>query len=93
MTGSIAILGQTLIIVTGYIGYQFTAKQDLVIYLISIEVVFLGLGLLLVHIGYALDNQEGSYLTLILQPQAGGEAAQGLGQLLSYNRIENKIER
>lgn len=87
MNTSIALVGLGLIIITGYFGYQFTAKLDLVIYLISIEVVFLGLGLLQVHIGFAIDNQEGSYLTLILQPLAGGEAALGLGLQLSYNRL------
>ena len=87
MNTSIAIVGLGLIIVTGYFGYLFTAKLDLVIYLISIEVIFLGLGLLQVHIGYTIDNQEGSYLTQILLPLAGGEAALGLGQLLSYNRL------
>ena len=87
MSSNIAIIGQGLIIITGYLGYQFTAKLDLVVYLISIEVVFLGLGLQLVHIGFTLDNQEPSYLTQILQPLAGGEAALGLAQLLTYNRI------
>ncbi len=87
MNSSIAIIGLGLVIITGYFGYQFTAKLDLVVYLISIEVVFLGLGLLLVHIGYTIDNQEGSYLTQILLPLAGGEAALGQGQLLTYNRL------
>lgn len=90
MTTSFAIQGLSLIIATGYIGYLFTAKLDLVVYLISIEVVFLGLGLQLVHIGFTIDNQEGSYLTQILLPLAGGEAALGQGQQLSYNRLSKK---
>ena len=73
------------ILSTGLIAFSTcTQGHNLIMIIISLELLLLSIGVLLVHFSFLLDDQIGSILTLYLLPLAGAESAIALAILIAY---------
>lgn len=70
--------------------YQIS-NQNLIIMLISIELILLGIGILFLIYSYILDDVLGLNMTLLLLPLAGCESALILGIIIKYYPIRGDI--
>jgi NADH:ubiquinone oxidoreductase subunit K len=50
-------------------------KENLIMLIISLELILLAIGILFVHVSFLLDDMIGATLTLYLLPLAGAESA------------------
>lgn len=69
-------LGLSLYII-GKISFKSISgkKENLIMLIISLELILLAIGILFVHISFILDDKIGATLTLYLLPIAGAESA------------------
>ncbi|KAJ3130413.1 hypothetical protein HK101_005092 [Irineochytrium annulatum] len=89
-----AILGIQLalgIYIMGLVIYLLNKGRDLIMLLISLELIFLAIGILFIHLTFYLDDIIGYYLTLYLLPLAGGETAIILALLVAYHPLRGSI--
>lgn len=59
-------------------------KENLILLIISLEIILLGIGFLFVHVSFLLDDLVGATLTLLLLPLAGAESAIALAIFIAY---------
>ena len=76
----------------GILAFLFNGGRNLLMLVISLELLLLSVGLLLVNISYNLDDLVGSNLTLIILPQAGCESAIALAQLVAFYPLRGSIQ-
>ena len=69
-------------IIIGYIGYL--TFQNLIMMLISLELILLGIGSLFLYYSFLMDDINGLILTLLILPLAGAESALALTLLVKY---------
>ena len=50
-------------------------KENLIMLIISLELILLGIGLLFVHISFLMDDMNGALFALYILPLAGAESA------------------
>lgn len=83
------ILAITLIIV-GFIGF-IGNNENLVMLIISLELILLGIGVIFVHLSFIMDDIVGANITLFLLPLAGAESAIALALLVKYYPIRGSL--
>jgi NADH:ubiquinone oxidoreductase subunit K len=75
------ILALTIITV-GMIG--FCNNENLVMLVISLELILLSIAMLFVNYSFILDDLIGASLSLLILPLAGAESAMALAVLVAY---------
>ena len=75
----------------GLIAYLLNGGQNLIMLVISQELLLLSVGILLVNISYNLDDLVGSNITLLILPLAGAESAVALALLVAYYPIRGSV--
>ena len=73
------------------IGILLNQSYNLVMIIITLELLILSLVLILVNLSSILDDILGNYLTLLLLPQGGCETAQALMILIQYYPIRGTL--
>jgi NADH:ubiquinone oxidoreductase subunit K len=59
-------------------------KENLIMLIISLEIILLAIGILFVHVSFLFDDLIGATLTLYLLPLAGAESAIALAIYIAY---------
>ncbi len=59
-------------------------KENLIMLIISLEIIQLAIGILFVHVSFLFDDLIGATQTLYLQPLAGAESAIALAIYIAY---------
>lgn len=59
-------------------------KENLIMLIISLEIILLAIGILFVHVSFLLDDLKGATFTLLLLPLAGAESAIALAIYIAY---------
>ena len=75
----------------GVIGI-FLNRKNVIIILMSIEIILLAVNINLVSFSYFLNDLTGQIFSLFVLTVAAAEAAIGLAILVIYNRIAGSIE-
>lgn len=70
---------------------MLSSRNDIIIILISLEVVSVALGFLSAIISIYIDDIVGQVFALVLMCAAGAEAAVGLAILIQYYRVRGII--
>lgn len=68
----------------GLLAFIFNGGQNLIMLVISQELLLLSVGILLINLSFAMDDSLGSNLTLQLLPLAGCESAVALALLVAF---------
>lgn len=68
----------------GILAFLFNGGQNLIMLVISLELLLLSVGILLVNLSFNLDDLVGSNLTLLILPQAGLESAVAQALLVAF---------
>src|SRR5688500_299375 len=68
----------------GMIAFIFHQGNNILMMIISIELILLSVGIILVNLSFHLDDLIGSHLTLYLLPLAGAESAVALAILVAF---------
>ena len=68
----------------GIVTFIFNGGHNLLMMVISLELILLSVGLLLVNLSFHLDDLLGSIITLYILPLAGAESAVALALLVSF---------
>ena len=76
----------------GIIAFLFNGGQNLIMLVISQELLLLSVGILLVNLSYNLDDLVGSNLTLLILPLAGAESAVALALLVAFYPLRGSIQ-
>jgi NADH:ubiquinone oxidoreductase subunit K len=81
------------ILSTGLIAFSTNSslESNLILVIISLELLLLSIGVLLVHFSFLLDDMIGSVLTLYLLPLAGAESAIALAILIAYYPVRGTL--
>lgn len=81
------------ILSTGLIAFSTNSslESNLIMVIISLELLLLSIGVLLVHFSFLLDDKIGSVLTLYLLPLAGAESAIALAILIAYYPVRGTL--
>jgi NADH:ubiquinone oxidoreductase subunit K len=81
------------ILSTGLIAFSTNSslESNLIMVIISLELLLLSIGVLLVHFSFLLDDMIGSVLTLYLLPLAGAESAIALAILIAYYPVRGTL--
>jgi NADH-quinone oxidoreductase subunit K len=74
----------------GLIGILFN-RRDILIVLVSVELMLLAVGLLSITFSVHLDDIVGQILAIFILTVAAAESAVGLGILIQYYRIKGNI--
>ncbi len=80
----------TVIFLIGILGI-FLNKKNIIIMLMSIEIILLAVNLNLVVFSIYLDDLMGQLFTLLILTVAASESAIGLAILVAYYRIKGSI--
>ena len=80
-----------LLFAIGVIGI-FLNRKNVIIILMSIEIILLSVNLNLIAFSYFLNDLTGQIFSLFVLTVAAAEAAIGLAILVSYNRNAGSIE-
>jgi NADH-quinone oxidoreductase subunit K len=80
-----------LLFAIGVIGI-FLNRKNVIIILMSIEIILLSVNLNLIAFSYFLDDLTGQIFSLFVLTVAAAEAAIGLAILVIYNRNAGSIE-
>ena len=81
----------TLLFAIGVIGI-FLNRKNVIIILMSIEIILLSVNLNLIAFSYFLNDLTGQIFSLFVLTVAAAEAAIGLAILVIYNRNAGSIE-
>lgn len=76
----------------GIIAFLFNGGQNLIMLVISQELLLLSVGILLVNLSYNFDDLVGSNLTLLILPLAGAESAVALALLVAFYPLRGSIQ-
>ena len=82
------ILALTILTV-GFLG--FCNNDNLVMIVISLELVLLSVGILFVHYSFILDDLIGASISLLLVPLAGAESAIALALLVAFYPLRGSL--
>lgn len=82
------ILSLTILIV-GLLG--FFNNENLIMIVISLELILLSVGILFVNYSFILDDLTGGLITLLLVPLAGAESAIALAFLVAYYPLRGQL--
>jgi NADH:ubiquinone oxidoreductase subunit K len=74
--------------ILGFIGNN----ENLVMLVISLELILLSIGFLFIQYSFILDDLIGANITLFLLPLAGAESAIALAILVAYYPIRGSLE-
>ena len=79
------VLGMSMLLI-GLISFLSISgkKENLIMLIISLEIILLAIGILFVHVSFLLDDMIGTTLTLYLLPLAGAESAIALAIFIAY---------
>lgn len=75
----------------GILAMIFNGGKNLIMIVISQELILLAIGLLLIHFSFNFDDLLGVTITLYLLPLAGAESAVALAQLVAYYPLRGTI--
>lgn len=64
--------------------FGFCNNDNLIMIVISLELILLSIGILFVHYSFILDDLIGATISLLLVPLAGAESAIALAILVAY---------
>ena len=78
-----------IIIIIGYIGYIIF--NNLIMMLISLELILLGIATLAIVGAYMMDDTVGVLISLLILPIAGAESALALTILVNYAPKRGKL--
>jgi NADH-quinone oxidoreductase subunit K len=81
----------TLLCFTGLVGV-LANKTNLLLLLISLEIMFLGLNLNFIIFSYIINDLLGQLIALFILSIIGAESAIGLAILITYYRVRGKIQ-
>ncbi len=76
--------------IIGFIGFMKNRK-NIIIMLISIELILLGCTLVFIITSYAFDDIIGQTYAVLIISIAGAESAIGLGLVVAYYRLRGSI--
>lgn len=79
-----------LIFVVGVLGFALNRK-NLILALLSIELMLLAASLLVLMAGLATDDASGQTYGVLIVAVAGAESAVGLGILVAYYRLRGTV--
>ena len=85
------LIVSALLFTIGVIGI-FLNRKNVIIILMSIEIILLSVNINLVAFSYFLADRTGQLFSLFVLPVAAAEAAIGLAILVIYNRNAGNIE-
>ena len=68
----------------GIVGFTIKANENLVLLIISLELILLGIALLFAYTGFIQDDLVGPMVSLLILPLAGAESALALVLLVAY---------
>ena len=83
------IIFSLIIIQVGLIG--FCNSDNLVMIVISLELILLSIGILFVHYSFILDDIIGATISLFLLPLAGAESAIALALLVAFYPLRGSL--
>ncbi|KAJ3389597.1 hypothetical protein HDU92_000960 [Lobulomyces angularis] len=77
----------------GFISFdsKVNVAGNLIMIIVSLELILLAIGILLINISIGLDDMVGVNLTLYLLPLAGAESAIALALLVAYYPLRGNI--
>ncbi len=75
----------------GVLAFVFNGANNIIMIVISQELLLQSIGILLVNLSVGLDDLIGSQLTLYLLPLAGAESAIALALLIAYYPLRGSI--
>ncbi len=84
------LITSTLIFIIGMLGIAFNRK-NLIILLMSIELMLLGISLNFIAFSIFLEDPKGQLYAMLILTLAAAESAIGLAILVVYYRISNTI--
>jgi NADH-ubiquinone oxidoreductase chain 4L len=79
------------IILIGVGIFGFCNNKNLVMVIISLELILLALGILFLHLSFILDDLIGANLSLFILPLAGAESALALAFLVAYYPLRGSL--
>lgn len=79
-----------LIFTVGVLGFALNRK-NLILALLSIEVMLLAVSLMVLIAGLSLDDTNGQTYAILIVAVAGAESAIGLGILVAYYRLRGTV--
>ena len=79
-----------LLFVVGVLGFALN-RQNLILALLSIEIMLLAVTLLVLVSSYSFDDIAGQTYSIYIIAIAGAESAIGLGILVAYYRLRGNI--
>ena len=83
------IILSLIIILVGLIG--FCNSDNLIMIVISLELILLSIGILFVHYSFILDDIIGATISLFLLPLAGAESAIALALLVAFYPLRGSL--
>ncbi len=75
----------------GILAFIFNGGQNLIMLVISLELLLLSVGILLVNLSFNLDDLTGSTLTLLILPLAGAESAVAQALLVAFYPLRGSV--
>ena len=88
---SFGILFALTIFFIALIGFVFNGGNNLIMQLISLELIFFSICLLFVQLSFLFDDMSGALLALYILPIAGAESAIGLALLIAFYPTRGSI--
>jgi len=79
-----------LVFVVGVLGFALN-RQNLILALLSIEIMLLAVSLLVLMAGLDLQDATGQTFAILVVAVAGAESAVGLGILVAYYRLRGTV--
>jgi len=79
-----------LLFVVGVLGFALN-RQNLILALLSIEIMLLAVSLLVLMAGLDLQDATGQTFAILVVAVAGAESAVGLGILVAYYRLRGTV--
>jgi NADH-ubiquinone oxidoreductase chain 4L len=79
-----------LLFVVGVLGFALNRK-NLILALLSIEVMLLAVSILVLTAGYSMGDGTGQAFAVLVVGVAGAESAVGLGILVAYYRLRGTV--
>ncbi len=71
--------------------FGFCNNDNLIMIVISLELILLSIGILFVHFSFLFDDLIGGTISLLLVPLAGAESAIALAYLVAYYPLRGSL--
>lgn len=89
--GNFGIFFSIVLFIIGVLSFIFNGGRNLIMIIISLELILLSIGLQLVHFSFNFDDLVGSNLTLYLLPLAGAESAIALALMVAFYPLRGTL--